>query len=127
MSELPPRGGNGFCGLGAPMARIIVRAFVRKLRAGACASDAARQAAWRAGLVLPDGYTFIEPFLRSVSDGLRAAGSSSDRSSIQVGDDVPLLGTWVEMRYLLRWRDKSGRKHSRYISAHSGQKRRSGS
>ncbi len=86
------------------MSRVLVRGFIRRLPRGSVASRSARAAAVSVGVVLPIGSTFVRPFTR-------------ESSLPSPGDH----GTWVEVRYLLRWRDTSGRKRSRYLSAHSGQ------
>lgn len=70
-----------------------------------------------------------------VDEKKRAAGRSSVRrlpasptllTSRSVVLSPPVEGTWEEVRYVLRWRDENGVKHSRYISAHRGQKRGAG-
>jgi hypothetical protein len=108
------------------MQSVIVRAYVRRLPTGARASDAARHAARLAGLVLPSGHTFVGPFVRSVSDGLRLVrmGKGTLPTVGKSETVIPKSGTWVEIRYLVRWRDDDGKKHSKFLKARIGKQTR---
>ena len=98
------------------MASVLVRGFIRKLRAGSRAGARAQEAAHLAGVHLAEGYTYVGPYMRSPGLCLLPLTGHAPE------DDIPPSGTWVEVRYLVRWRDTTGRKHSKFLSAHSGQK-----
>jgi hypothetical protein len=100
------------------MTSVLVRGFIRKLRAGSRASAQAQEAAYLAGVHLSEGYTYVGPHMRSPGLHLLSLAGHAPE------DDIPPSGTWVEVRYLVRWRDITGRKHSKFLSAHSGQKHR---
>lgn len=112
------------------MDKVPVCGFIRRLPGGSSASDSARKAADAHGVRLPPGYTFVNAFdrhrptLYGCSGGIeqpeqpehitREQPEQPEQHSTKGGD-------WVEVRYLLRWRDDTGKKRAKYLPAHCGQ------
>lgn len=67
------------------------------------------------------GRVSVKGYWRKSKRGKRHFVSPYSRNGRERVPSVGSAGTWIEARYLLRWRDSGGKKRARYLPAHSGQ------